>query len=61
METENLLIICCTVFAMAFLGTIIYTSHTSKTQEHDRYNACIQAGHSWIPVENGMCLVKEMK
>ena len=60
MNTENLFIIAGTTIILAFMGLVFYSTHQAHKLDQERYTTCINAGYSWIPVENGMCLNKDI-
>lgn len=59
-DSENLFIIAATTVILTFIGGLFYTAHTDHVAKDARYIECIKAGHSWIPLEDGMCLTREM-
>ena len=60
MNTENLFIIAGTTIILTFMCLVLYSTHQEHKLDQERYITCINAGHSWIPVENGMCLTKDI-
>jgi len=69
METEQTFIVAATVVFLTMIGAFYNGSMSGDKMRQEkykidatRYEQCINAGGSWIPVDDGMCLLnKEIK
>ncbi len=57
MDFDKLVVICITVFALTFIGAIFVTTLNSRVHEKTLFDACINKGGSWVPVQGeGLCI-----